>query len=188
MGDKILEKFTRDLEKLLPPNLHHLLGLDYIPWDKVAARHADVSEPDLTAQFEAYGLVKARFDLEALASLKIPEGSWGCMRCGFCCSSMRPGPVPAETFRQWEEADAPVAWFYQPRRRSGPKILYRCWYHNGVRLRICPFMFINLRDSRPFCSIYSMGDDHRPPVCSKYVPRHETCTAEKLKIDPWESN
>ena len=61
------------------------------------------------------------------------------------------------------------------------------WFHNGVRLRVCHFMFINLEDSRTFCSIYHMGDEYRPSMCSGYIPRHETCTSNKLDFPPWES-
>jgi hypothetical protein len=181
-------EFLRDLESLLPESLHPVLKWHFIPWGKVRERHADLTGPPLVALFEAYHSIDDLLNLESLAWKIVPEESWGCMRCGFCCSYMRPGPVPARLFLEWEKAGVPVAWFYKPRKKGKPNSTYRCWYNNGTRLRICPFMIVNLTDGKPFCSIYHMGDDHRPPVCSKYVPRHETCTAEKLDIEPWESN
>lgn len=180
--------FKRELEAQLPGHLHGVLSWDFIPWDRVRERHTDMAVPHLTALFEAYLRMDRHLDLKTLASRKLSEGSWGCMRCGFCCSYMRPGPVPAAQFERWKSTGTPLAWFYSPRRRGRSNTLYRCWYSNGIRLRICPFMLINLEDSRPFCAIYHLGEDQRPSVCSRYVPRHETCTATQLSLEPWESN
>ena len=167
--------FFQALEELLPGHLHKILKWDFIPFDHVKDRHSDLAGPPLTALFEAYLCLGRNLDLKALTSQNIAEDSWGCMRCGFCCTSMRPGPVTAATYRDWEKAEAPVAWFYSSSERRKGNLVYKCWYHNGVRLRICPFMFINRNDSRTFCSIYHMGDDFRPPVCTDFHPRHVTC-------------
>jgi hypothetical protein len=155
--------------------LRKILGWDFIPWNHVKDLHDDLPGPPLIALFGAYLFLDRNLGLKALASQSIPEESWGCMRCGFCCTSMRPGPVKAPTYRSWEEAEAPVAWFYRPSGRRKRNLVYRCWYHNGVCLRICPFLLANRNDSRMFCSIYHMGNDLRPPVCSGFHPRHATC-------------
>ena len=182
-----MANFSQTLEELLPGHLHKILDWDFVPWNHVKDHHNDLSNPSLTALLEAYLRLDEYLDLEDLASQTIPEESWGCKRCGFCCTSMQPGPVTAATYRNWEEAEAPVAWFYSARGKRKKNPVYRCWFYNDIRLRICPFMFTNRRDSRNFCSIYHMGDDYRPPVCSKYVPRHETCTSKFPDLDPWES-
>ena len=181
-------QFLKDLEDLLPGYLHEICSRDYIPLQFVKNRHDDFSIAHLTALFEAYRRLDQVLDLGTLATQAIGEDSWGCMRCGFCCTSMRPGPVEAFTYRNWIDANAPVAWFYSARKKENRNRVYRCWYHNGVRLRMCPFMFINLKDNRPFCSIYHMGDDLRPPVCSGFIPRHESCGQPRSAIEPWECN
>lgn len=178
----------RVVRNLLPDDQRGVLEWDHIPWSYVKNCHLDLPSEPLAALFDAYCRIDTVLDLDTIVKLELPEGSWGCMRCGHCCSSMQPGPVRHATYRRWHEAGAPVAWFYSPRGRAGKNPVYRCWYHNGVRLRICPFLFLNLADSRPICSIYHMGDDLRPPVCSKYVPLHETCTAKQIDPEPWESN
>ena len=181
-------QFLKELENLLPGYLNEICSRDYIPFMHVKDRHEDLSVTHLTALFEAYQRLDQALDVETLATRTISEDSWGCMRCGFCCTFMRPGPVKASTYRSWMDADAPIAWFYSARREKSRNGVYRCWYHNGVRLRMCPFMFINLRDFRPFCSIYHMGDDLRPPVCSGFIPKHETCGQHRWLIEPWECN
>jgi hypothetical protein len=179
--------FLQALEELLPGHLYDILDWDFIPFNHVADRHGDLPGPPLIALFEAYLCLHKNLNLETLASQSVPEESWGCMRCGYCCTSMRPGSVKASTYRSWEEAGAPVAWFYSPSQWRNKNPVYKCWYHNGIRLRICPFMLINLWDLKPFCSIYHMGNDFRPSECSGYLPRHETCMAEGPTIEAWES-
>ena len=179
--------YLRSLEEILPEHLRQILEWEFIPWSFIKTRHTDLTSSSLTSLLGAYQLLQDHLDLESIAMQKIPEDSWGCMRCGFCCSSMRPGPVKATTYMDWENAGAPAALFYEARRK-GKNRVYKCWYYGGVRLNICPFMLINLNDSKPFCSIYHMGDEYRPSVCAKYVPRHETCTLNPPKIEPWENN
>jgi len=179
--------FSRAFEELLPAHLHDVLEWDFIPWEFIRNRYGDSRGPDLRALFEAYLRLASRLDLEAQVSQVIPAGSWGCMRCGFCCSFMQPRPVRASTYKVWEKAAAPVAWFYNSRGNVTKDNVYRCWYHDGVRLRICPFMLINRNDHRPFCTIYGMGENFRPPTCSKYIPRHPSCTSRLMEIEPWES-
>jgi len=167
--------FLQALEELLPGHLHDILKWDFLPLTHLKDRHSDLFGPPLTALFEAYLILDDYLNLKTMASQDIPEDSWGCMRCGFCCTFMRPGPVTAATYRDWEKEGAPVAWFYNVRGKWKKNPVYKCWYYNGIRLRLCPFLFINRNDSMPFCSIYHMGDDFRPPVCSDFHPRHVTC-------------
>jgi len=181
-------RFLQALEKLLPVHLYDILDWDFIPFNHVKDRHSDLPGPPLLALFEAYLRLDRDLDLEALASQSVPEESWGCKRCGYCCASMRPNSVKASIYRNWEEAGAPVAWFYSTSGKINRNSIYSCWYYNGVRLRICPFMLINLWDLKPFCSIYHMGDDFRPSACSGYLPRHETCSVERITVEAWENS
>jgi hypothetical protein len=183
-----MDHYLMWLREELPGNLHSVLSWDFIPWSFVEDRHRNLPCAPLIALFDAYLLLDSHLDLEAMVSLEIPPQSWGCERCGYCCASMRPGPVKPSAYRAWEAAGAPVAWFYSPQGRRNKNSVYRCWYHNGVRLMICPFMFINRKDHRPFCAIYPMGNEFRPSVCSKYIPRHEACTSRPTEIEPWEIN
>jgi hypothetical protein len=182
-----MPSFFQALEDLLPLHLQDLLKWEFIPWSHVKYRHSDLAGPPLTALLGAYSTLNSHFDLKTISSQDLPEENWGCMRCGFCCTSRRPGPVTAATYRNWEKAGAPVALFYKVRGRKKRNPVYSCWFHNGIRLRICPFLLMNLTDHKPFCSIYHTGDDYRPFACSGYVPRHETCTVNTLEIIPWES-
>lgn len=175
------------LKRILPHRLHEILDWDFIPLRHIEDRHRDLSAKHLTALFEAYHFISQNLDLEFLSSAEIPRDSWGCTRCGFCCTYMRPGPATDSTYRKWEEAGSPLIWFFSPQGASTRNPLYRCWYFNGVRLRMCPLMFTNRKDLRTFCSIYAMGDDLRPSACSRYIPRHETCTQRPSAIEPWES-
>lgn len=182
-----MERFLKTLEELLPDRLHAILAWDFLPFRQIKERHGDLSRPHLAALFESYQHIGESLDLEVLATRIIPVESWGCMRCGFCCTSMRPGSVSASVYRGWVQSQAPVARFYRSSGLGTGNRDYSCWYHGGVRLRMCPFMFINGNDSRPFCALYHMGDSFRPSVCSRYVPRHGTCTTREFRPEPWES-
>ena len=89
--------FVHLLNEELPDHLKEVLAWDFIPWSYVKERHNDLSEPALTALFDAYVRIEQRLDLAEIASSVIPEDSWGCLRCGFCCVYMRPGPVKTPT-------------------------------------------------------------------------------------------
>jgi hypothetical protein len=182
-----MASFIQLLEEILPQSCNKVLTWEFVPWGFVRERHESLSDPALKALIDAYASIEHRLDLEEIASVIIQEDSWGCLRCGHCCTYMRPGPVTDPTYSRWQEADAPVAWFYQARKRTRKNRVYRCWFHEGIRLRMCPFLIINRNDSRPACSIYHMGDDFRPPVCCGFKPRHETCTSSRQELEPWES-
>ena len=179
--------FLQSLKEILPEDQHRILQWEFIPWSYIKSHHTDLTSSSLTTLLEAYLLLEDHLNLESIVSQRIPEDSWGCMRCGFCCSSMRPGPVKAATYQAWKDAGAPVALFYKARRKRKKRV-YKCWYYRGVRMKMCPFMLINLNDSKPFCAIYHMGDEYRPSVCSNYVPRHEACTSKQMEFEPWEIN
>jgi len=184
--NEAMGSFRSTLRGVLPAHLSGILDWDFIPFEHIENRHRDLSTAHLTALFEAYIRLDQVLDIESLASAQIPEDSWGCMRCGFCCTDMRPGPVKASTYHEWERVGSPLAFFYSSRGTNTRKPVYRCWFSEGTRLRICPFMFTNRNDLRPFCSLYNMGDDLRPSACAKFIPRHKTCTQRQIDLEPWE--
>ena len=182
-----MDPYLRDLEDTLPEPLRKIPRWEFLPWGGIKKRHTGPDDPALTALLQSYQRLAAGLDLPGLTFQPIPRDAWGCERCAHCCIYMRPGPVPASTFRRWMERDAPVAWFYRPVTIIGHSPRYHCWYQGEVRLKMCPFLLINLRDGRPFCSIYHMGDDLRPSTCSNFKPRHEKCRNGPLEVQPWES-
>ena len=165
--------FKESLTGMLPDHLGGLVSMEWIPWKWIENRHSDLPAKELMALFEAYSLVADTIPVDSLASRTFPEDPEGCQRCGYCCTCLRPGIVSFETFRMWWEQDALAAKFYRPvgRWRNSR---YKCWYYQGVRLRICPLLFRSARDGKTFCSIHHLGDHFRPPVCV----RHRTCPPE----------
>ncbi|MDF1527370.1 MAG: hypothetical protein RRA15_13065 [bacterium] len=121
--------FLQALEGLLPAHLHDLLACEFLPWSHILEHYSDMSGPPLTALFDAYQSLHSHLDFKALSSQNLPEDSWGCMRCGFCCTSRRPGPVTAATYRHWEKVGAPVALFYKTRARRKKNPVYICCLH-----------------------------------------------------------
>jgi hypothetical protein len=168
----------------LPRHLHDILEWDFIPWDYVKNRHGDVPNDPFIALFDAYYQLGDLLDLEALSLQVIPEYGGNCLRCGSCCAYMRPGTVSASTYRKWEERGALVAMFYSPVGRKKRNPTYSCWFNNGTRLRLCPFMFMNRNDQKPFCAIHHMGRDYRPRACSRFHPNPPICQTGQFVFVP----
>jgi hypothetical protein len=170
-----VDHYLETLREELPDNLHPVLFWKFIPWNFIKNRHGDQPNTSLIALLEAYSELNNLLDLESLASMILPSDSGGCLRCGSCCTYMRPGAVSGRTFRKWISSGIPVALFYSPVGKREPFTTYNCWYNKGQRLRMCPFLLINLHDSRPFCSIHHMGREYRPGTCSRFPPNPPLC-------------
>ena len=183
-----MDKFFRSLGEEVPGHLHHILAWDFIPWSYVRCRHGDFPNEPLVALLDVYSQLAELIDLEALCSQVIPEFSGACLRCGSCCAYKRPGPVSASTYRKWEELGAPVARFYspvdEPVEEEEKDPTYHCWFNNGTRLRLCPFLFVNRIDQNPFCAIHHLGDENRPPPCSAFEPQPPLCQTAPVIIAP----
>lgn len=167
--------YLTSLRGELPEHLHTILSWDFIPWNFVKNRHSDRPNNPLLALLEAYSSLDSLLDLESLASMALPSYPGGCLRCGSCCAFMRPGAVSVRTYRRWEKTGVPVALFYSPVGKKKPYSTYNCWYNNGERLRMCPFLLMNRIDSMPFCSIHHLGREFRPRACSRFPPNPPTC-------------
>jgi hypothetical protein len=167
--------FTDLLRTELPGDMHHILDREYLPWNLIKARHGDHPLAPLTALLDAYCAADRILDLGTLATINIPEDSSGCLRCGSCCAYLRPGAVSGRTYMDWRIRGRPVAMFYSPVENWPAGSSYNCWFHNGVRLRMCPFLMMNLNDGLPFCCIHHMGKRHRPGACSRFQPDPPAC-------------
>ena len=170
-----MDHYLMSLRGELPEHLHTILSWDFIPWTFVKNRHGDHPNTPLVALLDAYYRLNGILDLESIASAIIPSDSGGCLRCGSCCTYLRPGAVSGRTWRRWEKTEVPVALFYDPVGKKKPHFTYNCWFNNGVRLRMCPFLLMNRNDSKPFCSIHHLGREFRPRACSRFPPNPPTC-------------
>jgi hypothetical protein len=179
-----VDLFLQSIGKEVPGHLHEILAWDFIPWDYVKKRHGDAPNDPLVALLDAYSQLADVIDLEALCSRDIPDFAGNCLRCGSCCAYMRPGTVSSSTYRKWQEMGAPVARFYSPFGKKKRNPTYNCWYNNGIRLRLCPFMFVNRNDLKPFCAIHHLGRDHRPRACSRFSPNPPLCQTGQFVFVP----
>jgi hypothetical protein len=170
-----VEHYLESIRGEIPSHLHGILKWDFIPWSYVKSRHGDQPNTSLISLLDAYRILGDLLDLPSLASTTIPDDSSGCLRCGSCCSYMRPGAVSGRTYRRWEQNGMPVARFYGPVGKRNPRSSYTSWFNCGVRLRICPFMLINRVDWKPFCCIHHMGREYRPRACSRFAPNPPVC-------------
>lgn len=184
-----MDSFFWSLEKELPAHLTGILRQDYIPIIYVKDRHGDAPYEPLIALLDAYRQVAEELDLETLASQAIPGYEGSCQRCGSCCAHKRPGAVSFATWQKWKERKIPVTWFYSliadkeiGDNQEEPS--YHCWFHNGTRLRLCPFMFVNRLDRQPFCALHHLGDENRPPACSRFQPNPPVCQSASIVLAP----
>jgi hypothetical protein len=167
--------YLDSLRAELPEDLHPILLWDFLPWNFIRARHGDHPLTPLKALLKAYAILNGVFDLGSLAMMKLPSDSSGCLRCGSCCAYLRPGAVSGRTYRKWEMESVPVAHFYSPVKNRIKDSTYTCWFNNGTRLRMCPFLLLNLVDGKPFCCIHHMGKRYRPRACSRFQPNPPVC-------------
>ncbi len=170
------------VRKIIPDYLDDLLNKEWIPSDWIARCHPDLQEGPLTALFEAYLFLSRKLDLASLSNHDIPEDTASCLRCGWCCTCLRPGYVSDSTVSVWRKRGAVVEEFYRPVGRGWSR-RHGCWFFGQVRLRICPLLLRNRRDGKVFCTIYHMGSKFRPPACSRYQPNPPSCaTAQPMMI------
>lgn len=167
------------LRNIIPHRFEDLLLKEWIPWDWVDRCYSDLNKEHLTALFEAYRFLSGEMDLDSLSDQDIQDDSSGCLRCGWCCTYLKPGFVSSHQIRKWRMRGALVAEFYRP-VGEGKSTRYGCWFSGQIRLRICPFMFRNRRDRNVFCSIHHMGSKFRPATCRRFQPNPPDCATFQL--------
>jgi len=168
-----MESFKENIREILPGELHEMVSREWIPWKWVEHSYADLPRDIITAHFYAYQLVDRTLEVEALASKALPD-TGACLRCGTCCTIMSPGGVSASRHRKWRENGALIAQFYTPRKKKRNSS-FTCWFHNGVRLRMCPLLCLNQVDGSTFCVVYHQGDKFRAPTCARFRPNPPRC-------------
>ncbi|MDF1535853.1 MAG: hypothetical protein P1S46_05035 [bacterium] len=176
-----MDDFYR-LPEQVPGYLQDILQWDLIPWNHVKDRHGDSPDEPLISLLDAYRQLGELVDLWSLSSRTIGEYEGTCTRCGSCCAHRRPGSVSSSTYRRWLEMELPVAMFYNQDDGADPGSSFSCWFHKGIRLRICPFLLVNLVDGKPFCAIHHTGNENRPPACSEFLPHPPTCQTTSLPL------
>lgn len=179
-----IDPFRQTLSEVLPDHLTGLLSADWIPWALVQQRHGDLPNDPVIALFSAYDhLMNRSFPVNDLAASVIPPDFSGCLRCGTCCTFMRPGAVSAATHRKWEKKGTLVSEFYGPVGK-GRNPRHSCWFYGEIRLRICPLLLQNKKDGKPFCSVHHLGPGHRPPACARFQPNPPLCTTGQVLLVP----
>jgi hypothetical protein len=173
----VIDPFRQKLSEFLPDHLTGLLAAEWIPWALVRQRHGDLPNDPVVALFSAYkNILSSSHPVQELAACEIPPDSSGCLRCGTCCTFMRPGSVSAATYRKWKKRGALVSDFYKSVEK-GRNPRHTCWFFGGTRLRICPLLLQNSRDQKPFCSIHHLGRGYRPSACARFVPNPPLCSS-----------
>jgi hypothetical protein len=177
-----IESLREKARERLSARFRHLLSANWIPWSLVWRRHDEPHLEPMTALLSAYQHISQNPSILELSEQRIPVDSQGCLRCGACCSFMRPGQVSAVTFRKWQREGAVIENFFKAFGRE-EQPTYHCWFFEGVRLRMCPLLLQNVLDGRTFCAVHHHGPDQRHPACSGYRLNPPLCVATAYSLE-----
>ncbi len=166
--------------------LHKPGGLPWVPWSWIRRRYSSGAWGNLATLFNAYHRIQSIVDIEEVIST-IPPRAWNdaCRRCGQCCAELLPEPVPDETILHWVDAGNPAHMFHAP-ITEGPRAgrFHTGWYHNGVRLNMCPLLLRDPATGNKFCVVYHFGPGHRPPGCEGFRPNWPHCEVSQRPLVP----
>ena len=161
-------------------------GLPWIPWRWIRRRYSPGAWEELAALFNAYHRLNSIMDIEKIRS-KIPPRTKDdpCRRCGRCCVELLPEPISDERILNWADAGNPAHMFHAP-ITEGPRAgrFHTGWYHNGVRLKMCPLLLHNHATGNNFCAVYHFGPGHRPPGCEGFRPNWPHCEVSQRPLVP----
>ncbi len=161
-------------------------GLPWIPWRWIRRRYSPGAWKELATLFSAYQRIHSVIDIEEIRS-KIPprQVDDACRRCGECCAQLLPEPVSDERILRWADAGNPAHMFHAP-ITEGPRAgkFHTGWYHNGVRLKICPLLLRDSATGDKFCVVYHFGPGHRPPACEGFRPNWPHCEVSQRPLVP----
>ncbi len=175
MGGGQIRKFKRSTRELLPRPLRRVSRRKWIPWSWIERLHQELPEENLQALFAAYRLISTELPINTLASRSIPGEYAGCHRCGYCCAQLNPGPVEKYEFDKWVDRKALIKDFFHACERPRSPPHFDGFYFQGVRLKQCPFLLVNPKDNKQFCSVYHFGPGHRPSACENFRPNYPRC-------------
>ena len=147
----------------------------WIPWKWVRRNYTTGAPKPLSVLFDAYRVVSYFVDLGRLA----PDASGtegGCLRCGTCCSTLTTGLTDQERYRFWMSSRTLTGLFFREvARPSADERWYAGWFHNEIRLRICPLLYYYPETGEYWCAVYHLGPKHRPEACETFLPTHPDC-------------
>jgi hypothetical protein len=161
-------------------------GLPWIPWRWIRRRYSPGSWAELGALFGAYQRIHSILDIDSIRSDIPPRRETDpCRRCGECCAQLLPEPVPDFEVLSWAAAKNPAHLFHAP-ITEGPRAgrFHTGWYHNGVRLRMCPLLLRDPASGDKFCVVYHFGPGHRPPGCEGFRPNWPHCEVSQRPLVP----
>jgi hypothetical protein len=177
-GISMSENQIEDYQAAIPPELNDLSHSRWIPWPWIRKSYTPASPIPLTALFEAYDIIASNVDLDQLASEAVLDESGECVRCGTCCTSLDPGIVEQARLDHWEESGAITGHFFREiARHSESERFYYGWFHEGLKLRLCPLLFMADESATYFCAVYHLGSGYRPEGCVDFRANPPGCGA-----------
>lgn len=160
--------------------------LPWIPWGWIRRRYSPGAGEELATLFNAYHCIHLIMDIEEIRS-KVPPWTKDdpCRRCGQCCAELLPEPISDEMILHWMWAGNPAHMFHAP-ITEGPRAgrFHAGWYHNGVRLKMCPLLLRDPATGNKFCVVYHLGPGHRPPGCEGFKPNWPHCEVSQRPLVP----
>ncbi|UCF88719.1 MAG: hypothetical protein JSV70_00210, partial [bacterium] len=81
-----------------------------------------------------------------------------------------------ERYEAWISGGTLTGLFFREvARPSADESWYAGWFHNGVRLRICPLLYYCPETRKHWCAVYHLGQGHRPEACESFLPNPPFC-------------
>ena len=158
---------------------HELRGTSHspwIPWKWVRRNYTPGAPKPLSALFDAYRIVSNYVELGGLVPEAIGTENSGCIRCGTCCSSLSTGLTDQKRYRYWiASRTLTVLFFREVARPSADESWYAGWFHNDIKLRICPLLYYCPETEKYWCAVYHLGHGHRPKACETFLPTPPVC-------------
>jgi len=160
--------------------------LSWIPWKWVRKSYPPGAWREMAPLFDAYRCIYLALDIEGIRSRVRPrQKNDACRRCGQCCAQLLPEPVSDDRILSWVDAGNPAHLFHAP-ITEGPCSgrFHTGWYHNGVRLRMCPLLLRDPDTGDKFCAVYHFGPGQRPPGCEGFKPNWPHCEVSQRPLVP----
>jgi hypothetical protein len=119
-------------------------------------------------------------ELGSLAPNEAGSVDSDCLCCGTCCSNLSPGITDQERYGGWIASGTLTGLFFREvARPSADESWYAGWFHQGIKLRICPLLFYCPETEKHFCAVYYLGQGHRPEACETYQANPPDCAAPR---------
>ena len=175
----------RDYRLVLPEGLRDVSRCRWIPWTWIRRNYSNSATGPLVILFDAYQMVSALSDMDVLLQGAFGETADMCKRCGTCCAVLNPGFIDQERYRSWNHSGTLTGRFFQESPRPGASgSWYAGWYHNGIRLRMCPLLYYCPEHDSHWCAVYHLGPGHRPEACETFHPNPPHCEVSQRPLVP----